>query len=398
MSQPEHEAIVNQIRSAQIAASPELRARVRAIAARSPAAPPSPPRAASCRGGGRSWCWRRPPSRSRSPRRSPSGSSTPAVRAPTRIARPPSRRRPLPFTGPASDTVLPARVEKGGATSGGGASTSAASAGNLPATPGRAQLYDAELTLKIKDLSTATKQRAPPDARLPRLRAQRRLRLRHRAWLGVPRPARPGRERPGGDRQVLGARPDPRPARLDPGRPAARSTSGSARCRRSATRSRSCRRSSRASRSPPIERTALDERARRARSTRSLVLQKQATALARQTSYATVELDLRQGEKAVVVPHEPSRIGRALHRSGQILVDEAKVLVYVLVVGAPFLALLGARRRWLEDVAATCRGAPAQRVSGALFFLTGRTVTPLSTAKRRLRDRDLHRRRPASSA
>ncbi len=62
--------------------------------------------------------------------------------------------------------------------------------------------------------------------------------------------------------------------------------------------------------------------------------------LARQTSYATVELDLRQGEKAVVVPHEPSRIGRAFHRSGQILLDEAKVLVYVLVVGAPFLALL----------------------------------------------------------
>ena len=54
--------------------------------------------------------------------------------------------------------MLPARAEKGGVASGGGASTSAGSAGNLPATPGRAQLYDAELTLKIKDLSTATKQ------------------------------------------------------------------------------------------------------------------------------------------------------------------------------------------------------------------------------------------------
>jgi hypothetical protein len=71
-----------------------------------------------------------------------------------------------------------------------------------------------------------------------------------------------------------------------------------------------------------------------------LALQKQAAALARQTSFATVELDLRQGEKAVVVPHDPSRIGQAFHRSGQILVDEAKVLVYVLVVGAPLLALL----------------------------------------------------------
>ena len=29
----------------------------------------------------------------------------------------------------------------------------------------------------------------------------------------------------------------------------------------------------------------------------------------------------------------------ALHRSGQILADEAKVLVYILVVGAPFFVL-----------------------------------------------------------
>ena len=36
MSQPDHEAIVNQIRTAQITASPELRARVREIAAQAP--------------------------------------------------------------------------------------------------------------------------------------------------------------------------------------------------------------------------------------------------------------------------------------------------------------------------------------------------------------------------
>ena len=40
MSQPEHEAIVNEIRSSQIAASPELRERVRRIAATVPPAPP----------------------------------------------------------------------------------------------------------------------------------------------------------------------------------------------------------------------------------------------------------------------------------------------------------------------------------------------------------------------
>src|SRR4051794_12677570 len=44
MSQPDHESIVNEIKSAQIEASPELRARVRAIAAQTPAVPSSPSR------------------------------------------------------------------------------------------------------------------------------------------------------------------------------------------------------------------------------------------------------------------------------------------------------------------------------------------------------------------
>src|SRR5690242_6086121 len=50
MSQPEHEAIVDEIRSSQIAASPELRERVRRIAA---TVPPAPPRRE------RPWQWRR---------------------------------------------------------------------------------------------------------------------------------------------------------------------------------------------------------------------------------------------------------------------------------------------------------------------------------------------------
>ena len=41
MSQPDHESIVEEIRSARIAASPELRARVRAIAASAPEAAPA---------------------------------------------------------------------------------------------------------------------------------------------------------------------------------------------------------------------------------------------------------------------------------------------------------------------------------------------------------------------
>ena len=41
MSQPDHDAIVNEIRSAQITASPELRERVRGLAAADPPAAPS---------------------------------------------------------------------------------------------------------------------------------------------------------------------------------------------------------------------------------------------------------------------------------------------------------------------------------------------------------------------
>ena len=44
MSQPDHESIVNEIRTARIAASPELRARIRVIAASAPAAAAGSPR------------------------------------------------------------------------------------------------------------------------------------------------------------------------------------------------------------------------------------------------------------------------------------------------------------------------------------------------------------------
>ena len=71
-----------------------------------------------------------------------------------------------------------------------------------------------------------------------------------------------------------------------------------------------------------------------------VVLQREQTRLQRQTSFATVSIDLRSTDKAVAVPHDPGRIGRALDRSGSILLDEAKVAVYVLIVGAPLFALL----------------------------------------------------------
>ena len=294
--------------------------------------------AASCRGGGRFWCWRPPPLPSRSPRRSPSGSSTPGRRSTKDAVRRQAAPSKLALTGPASDTVLPARAEKGAAASGGGASTSAGSAGNLPATPGRAQLYDAELTLKINDLSTATKQA---------------LRLTH-DFHGYVRSVDYGSGTERGSAYLvlrvpvesvqeaivkfsaLGRILDQHVSIQDV-QPTVDKRFRQMQAQRDQITKLQAKLQDQSL--TTAERAALADELVATQHT-LLALQKQATSLARQTSFATVELDLRQGEKAVVVPHDPSRIGQAFHRSGQILVDEAKVLVYVLVVGAPLLALL----------------------------------------------------------
>jgi Domain of unknown function (DUF4349) len=59
------------------------------------------------------------------------------------------------------------------------------------------------------------------------------------------------------------------------------------------------------------------------------------------TSFATVSLHLRTKEAGTVVPAEPTRIERALHRAAHVLGAELAALVYALVVAAPFF-LLGA--------------------------------------------------------
>jgi len=66
------------------------------------------------------------------------------------------------------------------------------------------------------------------------------------------------------------------------------------------------------------------------------------------TSFATVSLHLRTKEADVAVPAEPTRIGRALERAARVVGAELAALVYALVVAAPFLllgaaAILGAR-------------------------------------------------------
>ena len=51
------------------------------------------------------------------------------------------------------------------------------------------------------------------------------------------------------------------------------------------------------------------------------------------------------------MPSKPGRIGQALHNIGRVLVTEAEILIYVLLIGAPFIALaalLWASRRTLR--------------------------------------------------
>src|SRR4051794_26056920 len=147
MSQPEHESIENQISSAQITASPELRARVRAIAVQAPASS-TPTR--------REWPWRR----GLLAAAAVAVAVTLAVGLADSGSKPSERNAALPPVafadgtsggagGVDTVTLSPSRKAPKG--------VAASIASDLPSTPGRAQLYDAELTLKISDLSTATK-------------------------------------------------------------------------------------------------------------------------------------------------------------------------------------------------------------------------------------------------
>ena len=142
MSQPDQESIVNEIRSARITASPDLRARVAAIAAAAPAAEGGRPR--------RELPWRR--------------LAVVLVPACAAVAAAVALAVGLSSSGnggseraargeAAPRATLPPAATADSKAAGSGSFGGAA----LPATSGRAQLYEAELTLKIADLSAATK-------------------------------------------------------------------------------------------------------------------------------------------------------------------------------------------------------------------------------------------------
>jgi Domain of unknown function (DUF4349) len=354
MSQPEHEAIVNEIRSARIAASPALRARVRELAA---TVPPAPPRRALRR--------RRPvlflvPA-----------TLAIAVAASLAIGLAGSDKpKPLSGSGGTADTRREAQPQTSlpltGAPARSAGSTLAqkaagsGAAGSLPATPGRAQLYESELTLKVTNLSDATKQ------------ALKLTRFFHGYVRSVDYGS--GTERgsaymtlrvPIGSVQeaivkfsALGEILDQHVSIQDVQPTVDKRFRQMQAIRDSVTKIQA------KLESPTLsadERKALENELV-AQRRRLVVLQKQQQAVARQTSFATVELALRTAEKAVVVPHHPGKIERTLDRSGSILLDEVKVVLYVLIVGAPVLALAalllgGVRIRRRRDEARLLAGA-----------------------------------------
>jgi Domain of unknown function (DUF4349) len=320
MSQPE---IVEQIRASRITASPELRARVLELAA---AVPPAPPRRGELP-------WRR----------------IALILVPAAVAialagalvagLAGSGKKKSVSAAPAPRQVLQPFAQRDAATTSEKAAGAAGGADSIPATPGRAQLHESEFTLKVHDLSAATK---------------RALRLT-RAYHGYVRSVEygSGKERgsaylvvrvPVGSAQeaivklsALGEILDQHVSIQD-----VQPTVDRRFRQLQAIRDRIAKLQAKLE-SPtltPDERAALENRLV-AQRRRLVVLQKQQAALRRQTSFATVSLSLRTAAKAAVVPHEPGRIERALDRSGSILLDEVKVLLYVLIVGAPLLALAG---------------------------------------------------------
>lgn len=73
-----------------------------------------------------------------------------------------------------------------------------------------------------------------------------------------------------------------------------------------------------------------------------VALQREQAEAIRATSFATVSLSLRTEARAVTPPARPGRIERTFDRAGTVLLQELAVLVYVVVVALPLLLLVAA--------------------------------------------------------
>jgi FlaG/FlaF family flagellin (archaellin) len=348
MSQPEHEAIVAELRSARITASPELRAHVRELAA---AVPPAARR--------RGLRWRRPALALVSATVAVAVATAAAVgvftsgshRQTTVARREKTPQRPLALTdeqAQASGALVAPRAAGGGTT------------GSVPATTGRAQIYQSELTVKVANLSDATK---------------RALRLTH-DFHGYVRSVDYGGGTERGSAHLvlrvpvesvqaaivelsaLGELLDQHVSIQDVQPTVDR------RFRQMQSIRDTIAKIQAKLESPTVgadERKVLENELV-AKRRRLVVLQRRQATLRRLTSFATVDLGLRTADKAVVVPHRPNRIERTLDRSGSILLDEVKVVLFVLIVAVPMLAVAaltfgGVRLRRRRDEARWLAGA-----------------------------------------
>jgi hypothetical protein len=88
----------------------------------------------------------------------------------------------------------------------------------------------------------------------------------------------------------------------------------------------------------PDVRKQLEARLTRLR-TQLVALRREQAQAQKRASFATVSLSLTSRKPAAAAPSRPGRIERALDHAGRILVRELVVLVYVAVIGVPIVAL-----------------------------------------------------------
>jgi hypothetical protein len=215
----------------------------------------------------------------------------------------------------------------------------AAADAGLPATKGRVQRYEADLTLRVADLSETTK---------------KALRLTHR-FGGFVRSVEYGSGRKRGHADLVVRIPLPRVqeaivrfsslgtiidqhVRIQDLQPSVD---------RRFARMQALRRQIAA-----LEGDSSPEaQAKRARLRAGLVaLQREQAQTIRRAGFATVALALRTKEAEAAPPSKPGRIERALDHAGTILVKELAVLLYVLVVALPLVLIAAvafvASRAW----------------------------------------------------
>jgi hypothetical protein len=103
------------------------------------------------------------------------------------------------------------------------------------------------------------------------------------------------------------------------------------------------------------EKAVLNARLARARA-QLTALQREQAQVQKRASFATVSLGLRTKAAQVVPPAKPSRLDRTLDRIGDVLLVELEVLLYVLAIALPLVALVAlvvwgrrAGRRRAED-------------------------------------------------